>query len=58
MNLQLLKLNAMPVKHKPTNEVHKGHKGGKTGCGVDTTQYPDHWQDTGEKVTCAKNGCK
>ncbi len=26
----------MPVKHTPTGEVHKGTKGGKTGCGVDT----------------------
>ena len=23
----------MAVKHKPTGEIHKGIKGGKTGCG-------------------------
>jgi len=30
----------MTVKHIPTGEVHKGVKGGKTGCGVDTKNAP------------------
>lgn len=47
----------MAVKHLPTNEVHKGQKGGKTGCGFDTTDHPDHWVFSFEKITCAKNGC-
>ena len=48
----------MAVKHKPTGEVHKGYKGGKTGCGVDTNQHPDHWVSTSDRITCAKNGCR
>jgi hypothetical protein len=48
----------MAVKHIPTKEVHKGVKGGKTGCGVDTTKHPSHWVNTSAKKTCDKNGCK
>lgn len=48
----------MAVKHIPTGEVHVGRKGGTTGCGVDTTKKSDHWVDTSEPITCAKNGCK
>jgi hypothetical protein len=50
----------MAVKHTPTKEVHihKGTKGGKTGCGVDTTKHPDHWVNSSERITCDKNGCK
>lgn len=48
----------MPVKHTPTNEVHKGHKGGTTGCGFDTKDHADHWVNTSASITCAKNGCK
>lgn len=48
----------MAVKHVPTKEVHKGQKGGTTGCGVNTKEKPDHWVDSHEKITCAKNGCK
>lgn len=33
----------MVVKHKPTRKVHKGIKGGKTGCGVDTNKHLEHW---------------
>lgn len=47
----------MAVKHTPTGEVHKGHKGGKTGCGVDTNKNSSHWVNSHEKITCAKNGC-
>lgn len=47
----------MAVKHTPTNEVHKGTKGGKTGCGTNTNEHPSHWVNTNEKVTCRKNGC-
>lgn len=46
----------MAVKHSPTKVIHGGKKGGKTNCGVDTTQHPDHWVTTSEKITC-KN-CK
>lgn len=48
----------MAVKHLPTGEVHKGTKGGKTGCGFDTKENPAHWVNTSGKITCAKNGCK
>lgn len=53
-----LKSIVMPVKHTPTNEVHQGSKGGKTGCGVDTSLHSSHWIASSEKITCAKNGCK
>ncbi len=33
----------MAVKHTPTNEVHKGSIGGKTGCGFDTREHSSHW---------------
>ena len=48
----------MAVKHVPTNEVHKGTKGGSTGCGFDTREHPDHWVSTSAKITCDKSGCK
>lgn len=48
----------MAVKHTPTQEVHKGHKGGNTGCGFNTNDHPSHWVNSHEKITCAKNGCK
>lgn len=48
----------MAVKHIPTNIVHSGVKGGKTGCGTDTRVKRDHWKNTSLKITCEKNGCK
>ncbi|HEX9827092.1 MAG TPA: hypothetical protein VGA80_10880 [Flavobacteriaceae bacterium] len=48
----------MAVKHLETGEVHKGYKGGKTGCGFDTTEHPSHWVNTYEEINCDKNGCK
>lgn len=51
-------IEIMPVKHTPTGEVHKGQKGGTTGCGFSTTDHPSHWTNTSESITCAKNGCK
>ena len=48
----------MPVKHTPTGEVHKGTKGGTTGCGVSTQTKPGHWENTSASISCAKNGCK
>ena len=48
----------MPVKHTPTGEVHKGSKGGTTGCGVDTNVHSSHWVSSSSNITCAKNGCK
>ncbi len=48
----------MAVKHKSTGEVHKGQKGGTTGCGFDTTEHSDHWVNTNDKINCDKNGCK
>ncbi len=48
----------MAVKHIPTQEVHRGNKGGRTGCGFDTRKNPEHWVSTSDKITCDKNGCK
>ena len=48
----------MAVKHTPTGEVHKGSKGGKTGCGVDTKANPGHWVNSHDRITCGRNGCK
>lgn len=48
----------MAVKHIPTDEIHSGTKGGKTGCGVDTSKLSTHWENTSKKITCDKNGCK
>tara|TARA_B100001059_G_C17573666_1_gene446234 strand:- start:308 stop:457 length:150 start_codon:yes stop_codon:yes gene_type:complete len=48
----------MAVKHLQTEEVHKGQKGGTTGCGFDTNEYPSHWTDTSEAINCDKNGCE
>ena len=48
----------MAVKHLPTKEVHKGRKGGKTGCGFDTKDHPTHWVDSHEKISCKKYGCR
>lgn len=48
----------MAIKHIPTGIVHKGTKGGTTGCGTDTRQNSTHWVETSERVTCDKNGCK
>lgn len=48
----------MAVKHVPTQVVHSGQKGGKTGCGTDTNVHKDHWVDSHERITCDKNGCK
>lgn len=48
----------MAVKHTPTNEVHKGTKGGTTGCGFSTCDNPEHWVSSNQKITCDKNGCK
>jgi hypothetical protein len=49
----------MAVKHiEEEGKVHKGQKGGKTGCGIDTTKLPSHWVNTNEKINCEKDGCK
>ncbi|MGO2324021.1 hypothetical protein [Vibrio casei] len=48
----------MAVKHTPTGVVHKGARGGNTGCGTDTNKHSDHWQNSHERITCDKNGCK
>lgn len=48
----------LAVKHNPTNIVHKGSKGGTTGCGANTRENSQHWTDTHSKITCDKNGCK
>lgn len=47
----------MASKHVPTNQIHRGYKGGTTGCGTDTKEHPTHWLSTNERVTCQKNGC-
>lgn len=48
----------MAVKHVPTQIVHSGNKGGKTGCGIDTNTNSGHWTSSHERITCDKNGCK
>ncbi|WP_417522364.1 hypothetical protein, partial [Marinobacter sp.] len=48
----------MAVKHTPTNVIHKGNKGGKTGCGFDTRENAHHWVSSSQRITCDKNGCK
>lgn len=48
----------MSAKHTPTQEVHKGSKGGTTGCGTNTNDHPSQWVNTVERITCGKNGCK
>lgn len=48
----------MAVKNIESEEVHKGYKGGKTGCGFDTTENPSHWESTTQKINCDKYGCK
>ena len=48
----------MAVKHIPTQIVHSGTTGGRTGCGFDTRVKPDHWVSTSVRITCDKNGCK
>tara|TARA_R110001606_G_scaffold376284_1_gene534903 strand:- start:2038 stop:2187 length:150 start_codon:yes stop_codon:yes gene_type:complete len=48
----------MAVKHTPTQVVHKGIKGGITGCGTNTNLHLNHWIDSHSKITCDKNGCK
>jgi hypothetical protein len=46
----------MPVKNTETGEVHKGTKGGSTGCGFPTTG--SNWVNSGGRITCDKDGCK
>ena len=51
----------MNVRHTPPHGesiVHKGQKGGVTGCGYNTKEHPTHWTNTTQRVTCDKNGCK
>ena len=48
----------MAVRHELTGEVHKGYKGGTTGCGFNTDEHPNHWTSTNAAITCVKNGCK
>jgi len=49
----------MAVKHNiKGGKVHKGTKGGMTGCGFNTNDNPSHWDNTGERITCDKDGCK
>lgn len=48
----------MTVKHEPTDIVHKGNKGGRTGCGFNTNEKPSHWIKSSETINCDRNGCK
>lgn len=48
----------MAVKHIPTDIVHKGTKGGTTGCGTNTNVKGDHWINTNTRINCDKNGCQ
>ena len=48
--MHLVKLNRevieLAVKNIESDEVHVGTKGGKTGCGVHTTENPENWVST------------
>jgi len=46
------------VKHTPTNVVHKGSKGGTTGCGSNTNENITHWVNVNDRIDCDKNGCR
>ena len=48
----------MAVKYLESGIVHKGYKGGTTGCGFDTSDNLRDWQNTSESITCDKDGCK
>ncbi len=47
----------MPVRNLITKEIHRGSKGGRTGCGYNTNIHPEHWVNVSGKITCTKNGC-
>jgi len=53
-----MKGDIMAVKHIPTGIVHQGSKGGKTGCGFNTNEQSSHWEQSSQRITCDKNGCK
>lgn len=44
----------MKVKHIPLMEVHRGVKGGKTECGIDTRINPSHWVGSEQVITCVR----
>lgn len=46
------------IKHLPSGIIHKGHKGGKTGCGINTKRHADDWVETSKNITCDQEGCK
>ncbi|MFY0631187.1 MAG: hypothetical protein JXR05_12455 [Flavobacteriaceae bacterium] len=48
----------MAVKYLESGIVHEGYKGGFTGCGFDTSDNPNDWQNTSASITCDKDGCK
>lgn len=48
----------MAVRNIDSGEVHSGYKGGYTGCGFNTNQHPENWQNTSSSITCDKDGCK
>jgi hypothetical protein len=48
----------MAVKNTESGEVHQGYKGGYTGCGFNTNDYPNNWINSYEAITCDKDGCK
>lgn len=48
----------MAVKNIKSGEVHKGYKGGETGCGFDTSNTPNNWINSNSKITCDKDGYK
>lgn len=48
----------MAVKNITSGIVHKGYKGGTTGCGFSTTVDKDDWRNVFQQITCNKDGCK
>ncbi len=46
-----------PDTHETT--VHKYDASNKTtGCGIDTTEFPERWKQVKDAVDCQRNGCK
>ena len=45
------------TKVSEKGKVHV-RKGNYTGCGARIDDNPQDWQETSERITCQKNGCK
>lgn len=45
------------TKKSENGKVHV-NAGNRTGCGARIDDNPQDWENTGQAVTCDKNGCK